>query len=155
MIYYIINLLIFLNLSFFFVELLHIVNNIDLIIFFVCFFSFYCLFYFLSFTFNNFYISYVYIFFFKYMYILFLLKKNIKLLFNISKNNFKFFYYIIYILKFYLYNKSLNSVFFLEIVKNNYLVNFYNFFGNIKKKKIILNDNINTISNHRNIYFFL
>ena len=153
--FYILNLVILLNLCFFFVELLHIANNIDLILIFVCLFCFYFLFYFLSFTFNNFYITYVYNFFFKYLYIFFLLKKNIKLLLNVSKNNFKFFYYIIFILKYYLYNKSLNSLFFLEFIKNSYVLNIYNGNINIKKKKVLLFDSLNNLNNNMNIFFFL
>lgn len=151
--YYIINLVILFNLCFFFVELLHIVNNIDLIITFVCLFSFYFLFYFLSFAFNNYYISYIYIFFFKYMYILFLLKKVIKLLFNISKNTFKLYYYIVFVLKYYLYSTSLSSLFFLEFMKNNYLSNIYRSFGLKKKKNFLLGVN-SIISINRSNFFF-
>lgn len=152
--YYIINIIILLNLSFFVVELLHMFNNIDLTLIFVSFFCFYFLFYFLSFTFNNYYITYIYNFFFKYLYIFFLLKKNIKVLFNVSKNNFKFYYYILYILKYYLYNKSLNSLFFLEYIKSNFIFNLFKSGINIKKSKVLLLDNLNYLNNNRNIFFF-
>lgn len=151
---YIINIFLVINIMFFLLEFLHIFNKIGLVLILVSGLSFYFLFYFLSFAFNTSYADYIYSFYFKYNSIFFLLKQNLKLLFNIKKFSINYNYFLLVLNKYNMYNVYLNNNMLVFILKTKLLVNALSQSFDLKFSNKLLNNLDNVFLNVKNFFFF-
>lgn len=151
---YIINIFLVINIMFFLLEFLHIFNKIGLVLILVSGLSFYFLFYFLSFAFNTSYANYIYSFYFKYNSIFFLLKQNLKLLFNIKKFSINYNYFLLVLNKYNMYNVYLNNNMLVFILKTKLLVNALSQSFDLKFSNKLLNNLDNVFLNVKNFFFF-
>jgi len=141
------------NLGIWSVELAHILNMISLVLLGVCVFCFWFLYFILSSLFLGLYIDYVFMFFFKHNYAIFLLKNNKKVLVFLESLNPNFEYYTLICLKNALYNGILSYKIFSEIFYNNFIFNWFGMTLNLKHIYEICLEKKNILYIYKQIFF--